>query len=92
MITGRTAHGISNVCSQIAEAKLAIELLDGDKKPEIPFINVASAPEDDGITVLLTREIAKETLEKQIKFLESSYAALNAKAMEEANSNENSTE
>jgi len=92
MIAQTTAQGISEVCSQIGDAKIAIELLSIDKRPETPFINVADSPEDEGITVLLTREVAKEALEKQIKVLEAEYAALNEKAKEEACSNENRTE
>jgi hypothetical protein len=92
MITQETAQGISSVYDEIGSAKLAIELLSGGKELEISFINVATSGEDEGITVLLAREIAKEALEKQIKVLEAEYAALNEKAKEEADSNENSTE
>jgi hypothetical protein len=92
MITQTTAQDISLVCVEINDTKLAIELFSGDKKPEIPFINVAGSQEDEGITILLTYEIAKEALEKQLKVLEAEYAALNEKAIEEANTNENRTE
>lgn len=84
MITEETAFGISSVCSQITDTKLAIELFSDGKKPETPFINVAGKRGDDGITVLLDHDIAKETLEKQLKVLETEYAALNEKALEEA--------
>ena len=84
MITEETAYGISSVCSQITDAKLAIELFSNDKKPEIPFINVAGNRGEEGVTVLLDHAIAKEALEKQLKVLEAEYATLNGKAIEEA--------
>jgi hypothetical protein len=92
MLTQKTAQNIYEVCDEINSTKSAIYFLSGDKKPVAPIINVAENTSDDGITVVLVHEIAKEALEKQLKILEAEYAALNKKAIEEVNSNENCTE
>jgi hypothetical protein len=86
MVTKETALSVSTVCNEISTVKDSIELLTSDQELEEVSLWVnKKGTDEDGLTPSLTREIAIEALEKQLKVLESVYAALNEKAKEEAN-------
>jgi len=83
MIREDTANRISNVCNDMNDCKNALKLFKGQQKPEYPCINVSIGNRDEGITVIVSNNIAKEAVEKQLAALKGEYQALNKIALKE---------
>ena len=83
MISVNTAKKIYGIYEQIEDCKKALALFKEKQKPQYPIINVSRNGDDEGISILLLHNLAKEAVEKQLAALQGEYQALNKIALKE---------
>jgi len=84
MITQTTAQRIDNVCDNIRNCRLSLDLIYKETPLDI-YVNVMRKGKDEVISLQLTDEIAESALGKLFGALKAEYAALNKRGIEEAN-------
>ena len=86
MVTLKTAQKITEVCSQIDECKRSLVLLKNNKKiadNDSVFISIYKN-DGDCISIPISLNIAKETLNRQLSSLQAEYLILNENIYEES--------